>query len=112
MVEPIGYREVDTRHRTHLTIRWGRYVESNQVPDHNQERGEARKRIKLLKEQISSRVTRRKRERCPMKAPETTDPYRPPVGLTSSDDAPLVIKRSEELPSGNDPCESESCDTK
>jgi hypothetical protein len=29
----------------------------------------------------------------------TTDPYRPPVGLTPTDGTPLVVKRCEKLPS-------------
>lgn len=36
----------------------------------------------------------------PPKAPINTNPYRPPVRLTSSDDTALVVKSSEELPSG------------
>jgi hypothetical protein len=44
----------------------------------------------------------------PHKAPVITDPYRPSVGLTSSDDTPLVVKSDDELPSGMKPHESES----
>jgi hypothetical protein len=29
-----------------------------------------------------------------------TDPYRPAIGTTPSDDAPLVVKTGEELPAG------------
>ena len=30
-----------------------------------------------------------------------TDPYRPPVGATPSDDVPLVVKSTDELPAGS-----------
>jgi hypothetical protein len=30
-----------------------------------------------------------------------TDPYRPPVGATPSDDVPLIVKSTEELPAGS-----------
>ena len=35
----------------------------------------------------------------PKKMPVITDPYRPPVGLTPTDDIPIVVQRSEKLPS-------------
>jgi hypothetical protein len=52
-----GYRNVDTRYRAHLTVRFGRYVEDDYVGDHCRERGEARKGIYLLNEQVSPRLT-------------------------------------------------------
>jgi hypothetical protein len=33
--------------------------------------------------------------------PDVTDPYRPPVGATPSDDIELIIKRHYELPAVN-----------
>jgi hypothetical protein len=40
--------------------------------------------------------------------PATTYPHRPSVRQTSSDDAPLVVKSSDKLPSGMEPRESET----
>jgi hypothetical protein len=46
----------------------------------------------------------------PAKAPSSTDPYRPTVGLTSSDDAQLVVKRRNKLPAGMKSYKSECND--
>jgi hypothetical protein len=75
-----------------MTIYLGRYVHGNHVDDHDHKSGKTCKGIHLRKEKISLFSSL---------AGEhiTTDPYRPPVGLTSSDDTPLEVKSGEEFPS-------------
>jgi hypothetical protein len=83
----------------------GRQVEGDEVDYHGHECGESRKEVKLAKEKISPGLIDRGTEE---KAPVTTYPYGPPVGQTSSDHTPLIVKSSKELPSGMDSRESKS----
>lgn len=50
------YREVDTRHRAHLTGYQGGNVISDLVHDHGHDRGETRSGINLVKGADQSRV--------------------------------------------------------
>jgi hypothetical protein len=95
--------EVGTR--LHLTDRRGGQVEVNDGHDRNQEGGDACKGVNLPKGQeeisrIQSGAHFWGRRECCGKVLVYTDPYRPPVAYTSLDDVPLVVKSSEELPSG------------
>jgi hypothetical protein len=84
---------------THLTIHFSRSVKINEVNDYGDKKGYARKRVRLANEQVSpnlkAEITTRE------KAPVGTDPYRPPVGTTPSDDVQLKIKSCNILPTGS-----------
>ena len=104
IADETGSKAVDIKRRAHLTVRFSRQIEGDQVDDYGHERGEARKEINLPRDKISPRLTSRDSEdKGPLlrkKAPMTTYPNCPPVGLTTSNDTPLEAKSSEELPSG------------
>jgi hypothetical protein len=88
-----------------MAERWAGKVEVDEGQDRYHEGGDARKGVNLPKGQeeisrIQSGAHFQARQQCPGKVPINTDPYRPPVAYTSSDDIPLVVKSSDELPSG------------
>lgn len=59
----VGYENVVTRYRAHLTIRFGRYVDGVYIGYHGHERGETRKGIYLFDEKVSQRLTSIGRQR-------------------------------------------------
>jgi hypothetical protein len=83
-------REVDAKYRAHLAVNFGRNVERDQVHDYDPEGGPARQKVDLWKEQIQTEAIQ--------KLSIITYPYRPSIGLTSSDETPLVVKTGDELP--------------
>ena len=84
-------RGVDAKYCTHFAVNFGLDVERNQVKDHDRERGPTRHKVYLwgrgtiLTKDIRSKAI-------------VTYPHRPSIGLTSSDETPLVVKIGDELP--------------
>jgi hypothetical protein len=86
-------REVDAKYRTHLAVNFRRNVERDQVKDYDREGGPARDQVDLWEGQIWTEEVQSKAI--------IAYPYRPPIGLTSSDETPLVVKTGDELPAVN-----------
>jgi hypothetical protein len=83
-------KELDVEYRTHLAINWGCTEVINEGKNYDREAGQARSGINLLRGWI--RLGKLKVR------PIVTYPYRPPVASMLSDDAPLEVKRGDELP--------------
>ena len=84
---------------THLAIHLSLKVETNEVKNYGDKKGGARKRIDLPNRQVSLNLKAEKTRG--EKAPVGTDPYRPPVGTTPSDDVQLEMKSCNILPTGS-----------
>ena len=82
-------KEVEVKYPTHLAVNLGRNVERDQVKDYDREGGPARHQVDLWEEQIQTEIRSKA---------IVTYPYRPSIGLTSSDESPLVVKTGDELP--------------
>jgi len=87
----------DVGRGAHLTVYRARSVKADHVHDHCQKCGHACQRVDLKQEKYQFKSL----QWVPSTEKEDTDPYRPPVGTTPSDDTPFVIEGSNKLPAGN-----------
>ena len=86
----------DIDQSTHLTIYWGRNVHSDKEKNDAQKSGETREGVNL------PNVHQHKDAAPQIEASIVTDPYRPPVGETASNNPPFIVKGSEVLPAGQE----------
>lgn len=77
------------KYPTHLAVNFRRNVERDQVKDHDREGGPARHQVDLWEDQDQTEIRSKA---------IVTYPYRPSIGLMSSDEPPLVVKTGDELP--------------
>jgi len=81
----------------HLTVYRASSVKADHIHDHCQKCGHACQGVNLKQENYQFESLRW----VTPTEKEDTDPYRPPVGTTPSDDTPFVIEGSDKLPAGN-----------
>jgi hypothetical protein len=77
-------------HGTYLTVDWSRDIKPDNVEDYGHKGGYPRKDINLTRV-IQSEASTVVCKRNPKGGLITTDPYRPTVGATPSDDTPFKV---------------------
>jgi hypothetical protein len=80
---------------THLTVYWACSIKADHVENYGQKGGQARNEMNLGQVRFDPQLRGGRRRNQREKA---TNPYRPSVGATPSEDIPLIVKVGEELP--------------